>query len=93
MSERYAFSFDGCGINDATDPYHPRIATLTRRDAIDQGAPGRGYRAHGELMAAAPELRTLLRQALALMPLGTKKRAEWFSAASSVLTDLDKVAP
>lgn len=62
MTQRIAFSFDGCGINDATDPYRPRIATLTRRDAIDAGAPGRGYRLHGELMTAAPRLLALARE-------------------------------
>jgi hypothetical protein len=44
-----AYSFDGHGINDAIDQYKPRLATLTQEG-----------KAHGALLAAAPELLTSL---------------------------------
>lgn len=40
------YTFDGCGINDATDPYRPPLAKLTQK----------ATREDGRLMAAAPDL-------------------------------------
>jgi hypothetical protein len=49
------FGFDGCGINnhnDASDPYRPRLATLTEAGHAINAGP---------LLAAAPELRDMVR--------------------------------
>ena len=46
------FGFDGCGVNDYSNEYHPRIATLT-------GAYAHNPR-YGRLLAAAPTLLTAL---------------------------------
>ncbi len=54
------FSFDGGGVNDANDPYCPRIATLTRNQLADPDM----YQKAGRLMAAAPALAAALAQAL-----------------------------
>jgi len=55
----FAFSFDGFGINDATDPYRPRIATLTRVDSDPEH-----WQRQGQLMAAAPKLYAALADAI-----------------------------
>jgi len=50
-----AYSFDGHGLNDATDPYRSRIATFTNKaDAMK----------HGCLLAAAPCLLDALERML-----------------------------
>jgi len=61
------FTFDGCGINDATDPYASRIATMTRRANRDGSGYMDRYRPHCELMALAPELADMLRDIVASM--------------------------
>ncbi|HDY6079983.1 TPA: hypothetical protein ACHJ3C_004556 [Pseudomonas aeruginosa] len=45
------------------------------------------------MVEAAPEAFELLRQALELMPLGTKKRAEWVGRASDLLCTVRQEAP
>jgi hypothetical protein len=59
MGDQMKFSFDGFGINDMSDPYCPRIATLTQpwRD------PEKWQEA-GKLMGASPELAAALAGAL-----------------------------
>ncbi len=90
----FKFSFDGCGINDATDEYRPRIATLTR-----VAGDWAHYRAHGELMAQAPALRDALRDAVASLeyaamvidPPKNSTFMDTIAQARAVLNSTDKV--
>ena len=49
-----AFSFDGIGINDLTNEYHRRVATLTTDYQTEE---------IGNLLAAAPEMLEALEEA------------------------------
>lgn len=49
-----AFSFDGKGINDASDPYKPRLATLT--EAGHKAEIGPALEALPDLLTAAVEV-------------------------------------
>ena len=57
MGHRY--TFDGCGINDATDIYARRIATLDRNALTADEV-----RKHGLTLAAAPDMLEALKYAL-----------------------------
>lgn len=50
------WSWDGCGVNDATE-YRERIATYSRLHSLDNPE---ARKANGRLMAAAPELLEIL---------------------------------
>lgn len=50
MAEK--LTFDGCGINDAADPYAARLATFTERLRADEARA----RTLGMLLAAAPRM-------------------------------------
>ncbi len=54
MTYTLKFSYDGFGINDATDPYRPRLLTFARNtpDAETQSK----HDAIGSLIEAAPDL-------------------------------------
>jgi hypothetical protein len=53
-----AFSYDGHGLNDATDPHRPRVLTFARK-ARDMETAAEQDRI-GRLLAAAPAMRAAL---------------------------------
>ena len=100
MSIKLAFSFDGCGINDATDPYRPRIATLTRRaDVAAQDYGWGAFKVHGELMAQAPAMLAALREcvksleyaAMVLDPPAVSTFRESITTARALLAPFERV--
>lgn len=54
MSARLAFSYDGFGLNDATDPYRPRVLTFAQKARSAETAAQ--HDRIGNLLASAPEL-------------------------------------
>jgi hypothetical protein len=64
------FGFDGRGINNLADPYHLRIATLTT------GCRESEHDRIGQLLAAAPELRDMVRDLRDFITLADKKNRD-----------------
>ena len=62
MSINLAFTFDGCGINDATHPYAPRILTGSRAHWDDVK-----FKAACRLMEQSPALLAALRDSESLI--------------------------